>query len=391
MPSAPLHPRLTLGPALLLAASLCAPAPALARNVALVIGIGEYPKLPPEFALPHAAQDASALAEVLRKRAGFEVMELKDGFATRQAIEAFLVQSLPTMVGAQDTLLIYIESHGMGADFDDPRVLPSDASAESLEATSMSVSELGRRVREAVNVRALVLITDTAHPGEIGGLALLGPHAKSWPDLPENTVILSASSPREPSIEGLFAPILVHAFEGAADASGDGTLSASELHRFVVEQVPERSGDQVHPAEAGDYAPGLPLWTVLPAPSAPAPVATVVPEPAPVPAAAAEPPAAPRVRHRRWAVATPALGASALLAGGAVVAYRRGQDLSPVVFHEQDLPVGGDYDTTYSAYSRWYRANLVLGISAGVLAATGGFFALVPVGDGVAAGLHARF
>ncbi len=381
--------------ALALTALLCAPTAAWAggKHVALVVGVGAYAHLPAELHLEHAKADAEALATALREHAGFEVMELKDGFATRQALESFLVTSLPTMAGPEDTLLIYIEAHGMGADFDDPYVLTYDANPDDIENTAMSIADLGNKVREAVDVKALVLLTDTAHEGELGGLALLGPNAKSWPDLPENTVILSASSPREPSIEGLFAPILVEAFQGGADRSGNGELTASELHRYVIDKVPEASGDKVHPAEAGDYEPGLVICQLVPASQPdPDPVAVVTDTPTPQPEpVVTDAPSADSGRKRRWAIAAPALGASAILAGGSVFAYSKGRSFRDVVFHDADVPAGEAYADSYSRYSRWYRLNWGLGVAAGVLAATGGFFAVVPVQDGATMGVRFEF
>ncbi|MFH1466625.1 MAG: caspase family protein [Pseudomonadota bacterium] len=394
MPVNPVNSSKLLAPglalALLGAATSSAAWAADGKRVALVIGIGEYPNLPPELHLAHARQDAEALARVLRDQDGFEVMELKDGFATRQAIESFLVQSLPGMVGPDDTLLIYIEAHGMGADFDDPYVLPADARPEDIENTGMRISELGRRVRDAVNVRALVLLTDTAHEGELGGLALLGPNARSWPDLPENTFILSASAMREPAAEGMFASILVRAFQGEADASGDGSLTASELHRFVLEQAATLSGDQMHPTEAGHCTPGLVLFQV---PQAPAPVATTAPPPPTV--EPTPPPVIPEVpgdRHRRLAVGLPTLGAAALLEAGSLYAYIKGHKLEPVVVDRTEpVPEGEDGANLHARYTRMRKLNLGLGIGAGVLAATGGFFVLVPVQDGAVASMSLRF
>jgi len=361
------------------------------KHVALVVGVGEYAHLPAELHLASARADAEAVAAALRDHAGFEVMELKDGFATRQALESFLVDSLPPMVGPDDTLLIYIEARGMGADFDDPYVLTYDAEPDDIENTAMSIAELGRRVRDAVDVKALVLLTDTAHSGELGGLALLGPNAKSWPDLPENTVILSASSPREPSIEGLFAPIVVQAFEGGADRSGDGLLTASELHRYVIDRVPEASDDAVHPAEAGDYPAGMVIASITP-PAEPATAPAVADEPTALPEVVdpAQPGAASE-RSRRWGIAAPALGASAILAGGSVFAYSRGRPLEDVVFREADVPDGQTYADIYNSYERWYTLNVGLGVAAGVLAATGGVFAVVPVQDGATFGVAFDF
>ncbi len=385
---------------LALAAVLTASSPAIAgdgKHVALVVGVGEYAHLPAELHLEHARADAEAVAKALREHAGFEVMELKDGFATRQALESFLVDSLPTMVGPDDTLLIYIEAHGMGADFDDPYVLTYDAKPDDIENTAMSIAELGRRVRDAVDVKALVLLTDTAHAGDLGGLALLGPNAKSWPDLPENTVILSASSPREPSVDGLFAPVVVAAFQGQADRSGDGVLTASELHRFIIDKVPEASDDKVHPAEAGDYSAGLEICLVTPPAEA-----TTEPTAVPEPVVEAQPEVSPGTeiqppttddpgKKRRWAIAAPALGASAIMAGGSVFAYSRGRNFHDVVFREVQVPEGEEYVTHYDSYTQWRKLNYAFGVAAGVLAVTGGVFAVVPIQDGASMGVSFEF
>ncbi len=375
-----------------LGAGLTASHPALAaegKRVALVVGVGEYANLPAELHLAKARADAQALSKVLQEDAGYEVMQLLDGFATKQAIESFIVESLPGMVGPQDTLLLYFEAHGMGADFGDPYILPYDAKPDDIEGSAMSISDLGVRIREAVDVTGLVLITDTAHAGEINGLALLGPNAKSWPDLAENTVILSASSPREPSPDGLFLPILVQALQGGADYSGDRTITASELQRYLVDKVPGASGDAVHPAEAGNYSPGLAICELPEPTEAPPPVADEpTPEPEPI---ARETREKTEGRHRRWGVAVPLLASAAVLEGLSIVFYAQGQGSADVVFHEADVPEGEDYGTYYSKYSKSHRLNLGLGIAAGVVAAAGGFFAIVPLQGGAAVGLQTRF
>lgn len=356
------------GAALLLAAGLAGSTAEAAppRRVALVVAVGDYARLPEALDLAHARADAEELARVLREDGGYEVQEFLDRFATRSAVQSFLSDVLPGMVGPEDTLLVYFGGHGLGADFDDPRMLLYDADPADLAGTALAVAEVAERLR-SLEVGALVVITDTAHPGALEGLALQGPHAKSWPELPSDTLLLSATSPRETVPDGVFVPVLTRALRGAADYDQDRQVTAAELVRLLVEQVPLQSGGAAHPVEAGGHGPNL---VVAPVQGVPLPPGVLD---------------APTLSTRRK-VGLGVLGGAALLAGGSTTAWLAGRPLAPVVFHEEAPGAGQDYGTTWDRYRTLWALHVGLAAASGVALLTGGALWLVPVDGGAAVG-----
>jgi hypothetical protein len=87
----------------------------------------------------------------------------------------------------------------------------------------------------------------------------------------------------------------------------------------------------------------------------------------------------------------PALAGAAALAVPDFITYRRGRPKYAILSGDEPLPDGVDLESVYLSYKRLHTINWVTGIGAGVLAATGGFFALVPVQDGAAVGMSVRF
>ena len=82
----------------------------LGKYKALIIGINDYkgPKIPD---LETATNDATAMAEVLKEKYGFEVKLLLDRKATKEAIYREL-RSLTVSTKANDSVLIYFAGHG---------------------------------------------------------------------------------------------------------------------------------------------------------------------------------------------------------------------------------------------------------------------------------------
>lgn len=243
--------------ALALGLAAASPSALAARRVAVVVGISDIPSLPDGTELPEARLESQLLAEFLLKRGGYDsVQTLMDDQATREAVRSLLLDRLPRDLQPGDTLLFAFSGQGFGGDFGDPHLLLSDSrvdkSSSALNTTDL-VADLARRL-EGVN---LIVLLDAAHGGAAGGVALLGPTAKSLSTVAGSIFALSATSPGETSSDGLFFKVVRDGLGGAADTNHDRLVSASELHRFVVNEVGAQSRYKTHPAEAGAYDPGL--------------------------------------------------------------------------------------------------------------------------------------
>jgi len=256
------------------------------KQVAVVVGLSSYGNLPDELHLESARDDARALGRFLEDEGGYdEVHVLLDGVAKKEAVRGLLLDTVAPELSPGDTLLWAFVGHGIGGDFNDPYLLLYDSQLGDPDATALRLRDFGPElVRRAQGVE-LVLVTDSAHEGEANGIAMMGPSAKSWPNLLGSTFLLSAAAPNEVAPEGMFVPLLVDGLRGHADANADGTVTASEIHRHLLVKVAEATGDTVHPAEAGTYTPGMAISkaSVSP-PSAPAAtVTTPMPTPEPTP------------------------------------------------------------------------------------------------------------
>lgn len=238
-------------------AALLAPSTALADRVAVVIGVGSYGKLDATLALPDASARARILAGVLRDSAGYDqVLPLTDAVATRSAIQDLLLENLPAQLGADDSLLVYFVGHGVGGDFGEPYLLPYDADPGDLQGTAISVDDLGGALRNNLQVGSLVMVTDAVHDMRLDDLVLMGPNAKSWPEAAGEFFSLSACSPKQLPGATPFGAVFTDGISGAADIDVDGAVTASELYRYVLDQV-AASGVKANPAESGSYDPAL--------------------------------------------------------------------------------------------------------------------------------------
>lgn len=231
---------------------------AAAQRVAVVVAVSEVSSLPPELELKSARDDARNLSRYLEDHGGYEkVYTLMDGVATRSAVVQLLTQTIPAELAPGDTLLVVFVGHGIGGDFGDPYLLLSDSLIPEAATSALKLYEFSQDLARRLDGVNLIFITDAAHAGSASGVELLGPSAKSFPSLPGNVFLLSAAGPQETAPEGLFVPLLVEGLSGSADSNGDGAVTASELHRYLLVRAAVVSGDKVHPAEAGSYDPGL--------------------------------------------------------------------------------------------------------------------------------------
>ena len=244
-----------------LSASNTAHAQDAPRRFAVVIGVSQAASNP-ELTLEGAGSDATRVALALREQAGYtDVRIITDAEATKERILKTFQDDLSLVVTEQDTLLVYFVGHGVGGDFDEPYLLPYDTDPLDVPGTAISVAELGAKLSQWVPAASYAIVTDAAHQGAVGDLALLGPAATSWPDMGASTVLLSASGLGTPAVPGVFSKHFIDAVTGGGDTSQDGIVTVAELYRYLVIAVPAQTGGSQQPAVGGRYEQELALAT----------------------------------------------------------------------------------------------------------------------------------
>ncbi len=352
---------------------LAAPSVAEARRVAVIIGVGSYAKLDPSLTVPDATSTAAQLALALDQHAGYDqVLPLIDAVATRAGIEELLLETLPSQLSADDSLLLYFVGHGIGGDFGEPYLLPYDVDPGDVQSSALSVESLSSRLRNALPVSSMVVITDAVHDMRLDDLVLMGPNAKSWSDITDEFFSLSASSPREIPGTTNFGQLVTDGLSGAADSSADGLVSANELHRFVLDHL---VGSKAHPAESGNYNPELSVAEVARGPQD----------------FAAYGDSSRSARPRRITGAV--LGAVGIgLAGGGLGLYLDGLQVYPYVGqNERPLPEGMTIEQLTDRYDRDRLWSPILFAASAATLVTGGTLLVWPSPSGAMVGWSTQF
>jgi len=135
---------------------------------ALIIGINDYkdPNIPD---LETAANDARAMADLLRKRYGFKVKLLLDRKATRKAIYQAL-RNLASSAKPDDNVLIYYAGHGdLDRTYDDGWWIPVDAKGGD-PVTYFDNGQVQKAMR-SMEARHVLLISDSCYSGTLFGQA----------------------------------------------------------------------------------------------------------------------------------------------------------------------------------------------------------------------------
>ncbi|MEZ4292569.1 MAG: caspase family protein [Myxococcota bacterium] len=232
--------------------------PGYRRRVAAVVGINDYRHWP---RLKGARRDAEKVAARLRAMGFDTVHELYDREATREAILELLGSRLPAEVGADDLVVIFFAGHGetevLDADGTRKRgsVIPADATVESPFATAIPMPKL-RELTSRLEAKHVYYAMDSCYSG-LGftrGLGVVDPRV---PDYIEKVTSLravqmvTAGGEGEEAIEregeGVFTRSFLDALDGAADANGDGYVTATEIGAYVAPRVTNETGARQSP------------------------------------------------------------------------------------------------------------------------------------------------
>jgi tetratricopeptide (TPR) repeat protein len=244
---------------------------AIPRSYALVIGIGQYPNLPPTAKLDFAERDAEAVYSILISPEGGNfraenVRKLTGARATLANIRKELETWLPAAAKPDDRVLVYFAGHG----FVDPKsgkafLAPYDLNPNDIAGTGYGMDQLGKIIGSSVQAKWKVLLTDSCHSGAISpeqGEVV----NRSLLDLNRSMFSMTASRARERSFEskdwggghGIFTYYVVRGMEGYADENKDSIVTADELAEYVRRNVREATNGQQNPTvDKGNFDPQM--------------------------------------------------------------------------------------------------------------------------------------
>ena len=223
--------------------------PANRNYVAVVIGLSSYKNLPDEVELDFARSDAAVVAKQLREHANFNhVYLLADGEATRENVLQTLRTKVAQVVGPEDVFVLYFVGHGIGAQVGSPYLLIHDSTLEGAEQDALAIPQFAQDLQTWTPAGTALIVTDAIHRNQLDGFYFYGPAADEWPQMPQNTMILSSSASQIAAKDGQFGTVFAEGIGGNADMNRDKMVTASELFTFLINrlspngQIPVASG-----------------------------------------------------------------------------------------------------------------------------------------------------
>jgi uncharacterized caspase-like protein len=241
---------------------------------AVVIGIGNYPKVPP---LEYSVKDALAFRDYLMQNFGIapdHIETLINEQATTQQFRKMLGTELRRKVRKQDMVIIYYAGHGApepepespDGDGLEKYILPFDADPNDFYSTGIRMTEIAD-IFQRLSAERVVFIADACYSGASGGRTILsGRRANLSPAFLDRIaqgkgrVILTASDANEVSVEGknfggghgAFTFHLLEGLRGKADYDQNGDITVDEAFQYVSKTVPSATGQKQHPMKKGE-------------------------------------------------------------------------------------------------------------------------------------------
>jgi formylglycine-generating enzyme required for sulfatase activity len=229
-------------------AAPAAPEPAGAEfvqgdNWALIIGINEYPNLPPGKQLLAAKPGAEGIVRVLRNRYGFareQIKTLYDGQATRGGIVRQL-RDLRQTAGENDSVIVYFGGHCQ-ADPGSKDVwwLPSDAQEDDVTSL-LSLNDLPA-ILGGIPARHIYLIADSCIADDMVGVSRIAGsptvreayQKRSRWVLSSGTIFPAPEGGQRRAVPSVFTAALLKELDGSQDAY----LTPMHLVTLFTKQLP---------------------------------------------------------------------------------------------------------------------------------------------------------
>ena len=262
-------------------------------KVAVVVGVGNYPKLNGLAKLQFAARDAEAVARRL-ERYGYSVNLLRDEQANWGTVNNAL-KLASSVVDDDGTLLFYFSGHGFSDESGESYLATVETTPQNLQRTGTALKEVMELVQGSRAQRKMLLIDACRDEATVGtksmGLRSMGELKQS-----EGVRVLYSTKSGSYSYEdtelghGLFTYYLLKGLDGEA-ARSDNLVTFRDLADYTTRKVKlhafQRSWSQIPFEGSGEASGDFLIGRVLPGsvkPSAPSPVHPTVQE---VPAAGA--------------------------------------------------------------------------------------------------------
>lgn len=224
---------------------------------ALIVGIQDFKN--PKFDLKYPVSDATAISELLQKRAAplYQKVNVERLVTPEATTKAALTSALSRYhgIGPGDVFLFYVASHGTVISSDPAQreyfLISSNvdtATDEAIRREAMSEEELRLLIANIPATRKLLLL-DTCHAGAMGDAMMLttrGVEELAAVNVLSGAVgstVLSASTSDEEALEGegghgLFTWVLLQGLGGDADLRKHGYINTFELADYVDDEVP---------------------------------------------------------------------------------------------------------------------------------------------------------
>jgi formylglycine-generating enzyme required for sulfatase activity len=235
---------------------------------ALLIGINDYPNLPPQYQLDYATADAEALAKLLQTKFGFpreNITLLTNERATRQGIlDALAELADPDKVKEDDCVLVFFSGHGQTVEL--PRLrgggemgflVPYDAKVDLSSRPNaaqyyqycIGMDEL-KRAAKLIPAKHILFIVDACYSGLVlessRGLDPRIPgYLRKVVEAPAQQMITAGgkgeqSAERSDLGHGVFTYKLLEGLERRiADINDDGVITGWELGTYLKQVVPK--------------------------------------------------------------------------------------------------------------------------------------------------------
>ncbi len=233
--------------------------------LALVIGVSDYENIDAQAV--YADSDARIFSDYAADILGIPNNRIKtlvnDGADIRDVLLGVKNWLRRSMKPKQSDVYLFFAGHGLASsDGKDMYLLPYDGSPELLDKTAILRKELFHDITSA-NPRSVTVFLDTCYSGTTRGTDMLiasRPIAIVAKEkaIPDNFTVFTAAAgdqtakPLEEAKHGLFSYFLMKGMEGEADSNKDNSITASELHAYVQQNVIQQSSGSQTPELQGD-------------------------------------------------------------------------------------------------------------------------------------------